>query len=511
MKNHELPLFPPAAATPRRPRPRKRLPGPRSGSRPRRRILWLCLRLPDLPFEAVAGTWRDAHEPCLVVTGEGAATRVIGCNQAALTAGVRPRMRLSDALARVHAPILQRRNPDRERASLENVAQMAEGFSSLVSLAPPAAVLLEIGGSLSLFGGIAALRRRLETQVAAAGHLPVMAIAPTPLAAEWLARAGDSRPVTDTTLLAGRLGELSPDCLAPDPGTARTLAGIGVRRLADVMRLPRDGLGRRFGAAFVRSLDRALGRVPDPRPGWRGALSFEESLELPAETGDRERIMAGLEPLLESAVSFLRRHDSTTDELRLYCRHHGGEETPIRLGLAGNYRHPDHLARLFRVRLERVALTRAVRALRLVSGPLRAYRGRSVALFREADSGEEVEALFESLHARLGPDAVHTLATCADHRPERAWRLAGSDVTEPEGGRADRPCWLLETPRMLEEGGGIPGDMTLLAGPERIETGWWEGADVARDYYRARSRAGRELWIFRDRRAGVWYLHGLFA
>jgi protein ImuB len=69
-----------------------------------------------------------------------------------------------------------------------------------------------------------------------------------------------------------------------------------------------------------------------------------------------------------------------------------------------------------------------------------------------------------------------------------------------------RPCWLLPEPRCIE----APSE-PLLRGPERIESGWWDQGDVQRDYYIARSGEGAQLWVFRDRRDGRWYLQGLWA
>jgi protein ImuB len=48
-------------------------------------------------------------------------------------------------------------------------------------------------------------------------------------------------------------------------------------------------------------------------------------------------------------------------------------------------------------------------------------------------------------------------------------------------------------------------------GPERIETGWWRGRDVRRDYYLVESAAGKRFWLFRAVRDGAWFLHGTFA
>lgn len=54
--------------------------------------------------------------------------------------------------------------------------------------------------------------------------------------------------------------------------------------------------------------------------------------------------------------------------------------------------------------------------------------------------------------------------------------------------------------------------MALLAGPERIESGWWDGGDCARDYYLGTGPQHELLWLFHDRRQpGGWFLHGLFA
>jgi protein ImuB len=78
-----------------------------------------------------------------------------------------------------------------------------------------------------------------------------------------------------------------------------------------------------------------------------------------------------------------------------------------------------------------------------------------------------------------------------------------------------RPLWLVNPPEALREARGRPqraGPLTLLAGPERIESGWWDGGDMRRDYFVALDNAGCWLWIFRDPRPpGGWFLHGWFA
>ena len=77
-----------------------------------------------------------------------------------------------------------------------------------------------------------------------------------------------------------------------------------------------------------------------------------------------------------------------------------------------------------------------------------------------------------------------------------------------------RPVWLLSEPAPL--GHVLEAEPWVLRdGPERIESGWWDGADVRRDYFVAENPRGETVWIYRDHRYGIddgeWFLHGLFA
>ena len=141
--------------------------------------------------------------------------------------------------------------------------------------------------------------------------------------------------------------------------------------------------------------------------------------------------------------------------------------------------------------------------------------------------GDDVVAsvpLIDRLRARLGEDAVTLVAPHAEYRPERAWRESGEIRVVPAGkgsgtpGSVDaafpRPVWLLNEPEPL--GHLLEAQPWVLRdGPERIESGWWDGADVRRDYFIAENPRGETVWIYRDHRYGIddgeWFLHGVFA
>jgi protein ImuB len=118
------------------------------------------------------------------------------------------------------------------------------------------------------------------------------------------------------------------------------------------------------------------------------------------------------------------------------------------------------------------------------------------------------------LRARLGTGAVCGVAARAEHRPELASAVADPGPKQIQLEFGERPLWLLHSPRPLAEIDARPhheGPLELLAGPERIESGWWDGDDIARDYFIARTRNEALVWVYRERGGGGWYLHGVFA
>jgi len=57
----------------------------------------------------------------------------------------------------------------------------------------------------------------------------------------------------------------------------------------------------------------------------------------------------------------------------------------------------------------------------------------------------------------------------------------------------------------------FPSQKVLASwGPERIETGWWRGLSVCRDYWRVETETRQHFWVYRDLRSKQWFLHGEF-
>jgi protein ImuB len=456
-------------------------------------MLWVALCFPRLALEARlrgCASPEAAGEPWAVVENRS----VLACSGAAEAAGVRPGSALAAAWALAPALRVLPRDARAEREALEAIAAWTTQFSEKVSLEPPRSVLLEVEGSLRLFGGLGRLMGRLRSGLAELGFEAQLATGPTPRAACWLARgAGEALPA------------LPVEAIDPAPETRELLRTLGVRTLGELMRLPRAGVALRFGQALLDSLDRATGEAPEPRVFFRPPERFSARLELPAPASEAERVLFAARRLLVQLEGFLAARQSGVRSCSLRLVHRGGQATRFEIGFATARRDAGHALRLLRERLGAVRLAHPAEAIHLEAAALEPLAGASRALFGDAHAeAEEWERLTERLQARLGEGRVHGLATHSEHRPERAWRaVAAGEAGAAEPPPGPRPLWLLEPPRRLAE-----GDFVLLAGPERIESGWWDDEDVRRDYYVA--ACGPSLaWIFRA--CEGWFLHGLFA
>ena len=477
--------------------------------------LWLALRLPRLALDIFA----PVQDAVAVVEGEGSQRSLVTCNAPALASGLHSGMGLNAAFALAPGLRVLERDPAREQANLERLAAWAGQFTSWVSLVAPDALLLELRGSLRLFGGLSALQARITGRLQHQGYQVQQGLAPTPLGALWLSRATRLQPpLTDADSLVSSLGRLPAQCMGWGFKQDEQLYRLGVRSIADCLRLPRDGFARRFGPSRLEDLDRALGRMPDPRPAFVAPQRFRAEIELPAETDSSVRLLPALERLVEEMVGMLRAREGGVDSLNLGLLHCDGPPTRISLRRLSLTRDRRHILSLLAGRLERQILSAPVRSMSLVSGLVRPLAGPTMGLLGDAldEDRAAVPMLVERLRVRLGDDAVHGLCLVPEHRPEAAWQRNGrSSPGQVREQRAARPLWMLDTPLGLDQRDGQPcygGPLRLTPGPERIETGWWDDGDVARDYYQATTVHGECLWIYQDRRErSCWYLHGVFG
>lgn len=457
--------------------------------------------------------------PLAVASSSAVGATLVSCNALAHSRGVRNGMSVAAAWALASDLRVVGRDEKAECAVLEHIAAWTLEFTPNVSIATPDEILLEVEGSLGLFGGLSDLLRRIENGLEKLGYRARMACAPTPLAAQVFARAALATRIRHKDALQIELQKLPVQFMAKDPEVMALLESFGVRTIGECMRLPRAGMARRLGEKLLHDIDRALGRLPDARAPFVPPSIFNASLPLPAPVEQSEALLFGARRLLNDLCTWLAALGKGALSLMWRLSHEARADTEFSMMLAAASRDPEHLLNVLRERLARVEIPAPVSAIALHASELQPLAARNLSFLPDT-SQEKINTarVIERLQARLGEEAVLNLATFSDHRPERAWRACkpgeGAAPKVPPHFRL-RPLWLLASPHPLRQAGSVPchdGPLALLAGPERIESGWWDAHDVRRDYYIACNPLHSLLWVYQEREAPhAWYLHGIFG
>ncbi len=472
---------------------------------------WLCLHIPQLPLDVFRHSGSDGIP--LAVCSEGRHSRVLFCNALAQQQGISPGLSVAAARALSQSLRAVPRNPVAERAALDSLAAWASQFTSVVSLSPPSALLLEVQGSLRLFGGLETLLDQVRAGLQALGYVVRLASAPTPLAALSLARCARERHIDGVADLPAALAPLPLSVLDWEQSLIDCLQGMGVRRIGEVLRLPREGLARRLGQACVDCLDRLVGRRADPRLSWRAPERFRRRLLLPVEVDGAEALLFALQRLVLELCGWLRGRDAAVQHIEVLFHHRSNDVTRMSVGLYRKSRDAGAITGLMRERLEHLNLPRPVTEIEVRVDSSLPMESCAADLFAAPDKTGQAD-LLDRLRARLGNDAVRGLSAVNEHRPEYAWRSVEPGAVGEQSAAPNRPLWLLPVPRRLETQDGWPclhGRLELAPGRERIESGWWDGDDVRRDYFIARNRSGACYWIYRELDSERhWYLQGMF-
>ena len=468
-------------------------------------MLWLAFHFRARSLE-VFSRGAAAPEPMAVIEKQGSRTWVIACNDAAEACGVHVGMAAPAAQALADGLVVRRRDPSAERESLDGLAVWAGRFTPSVSLAPPDGLLLEISTCLSLHRGLGNLLKQARSGVTEMGYAATMACAPSSHGAWLLAKAGIEKAIRDHVRLETVLAALPIALLDQPPAVVESLERVGARTLGECLRLPRAGVARRFGQALIDELDRALGRRPEAHAFFEPPPNFERALELPAPVQAAEALLFAACRLLPELEGFLSLRQAGVQKLELVCRHERRNPTVVRLGFVKPSRDTGRMQLLLRETLDRTRLPSPVHTIVLHAPLVLPLSASSGDLFKARNGEADGDLLLERLRIRLGKDAVHGIESASDHRPERAWRPCQEQKHATAAANRHRPLWLLPKPLPCHD-----GRLKLKSGPERIESGWWDGGDVARDYYVAEDRNGAQLWVYCDRASGEWYVHGVFA
>ena len=423
----------------------------------------------------------------------------------------------------------------------------------------------------------------------AAAHHPTVVGPPVPHAAEtgaWGAEAPNTERVAQPRLRGRRWAVVPParqtEWLAALPVAATripaeaiaSLSELGVQTIGQLLQLPRESLASRLGPVVVRRIAEFEGSRAEPLQAVAGDAFPHAECHLSAPASTLEAVRYVLEPLVEQCLAALaaRGFGVTVLQVRLAeAVSVSAKPTPVvcDIGLFRPSVSAQHVVDLVQLRLARMQLPREVEsiAVEVVSAGAVAARQRvlfdsvaSAASLRAGEQTVQLGGLLDRLAGRLGRMAVFEPRPVVDAQPEHAWVAAPPEPGGPPRAAATsaarlRPLWMTPRPIRVETASVVPDGPPLWFcisgvrhrvaeawGPERIETAWWRGCCVRRDYYIVETESGDRWWLFRHlgesrgrlpqhlrgpRRAtappqtrasrqavsdcGAWFVHGQFA
>jgi protein ImuB len=466
---------------------------------------WACVLLPQLAMDGVLRRLEAPADASIALVEGPVQRRVLhAVTPAARALGLRPGMSLAAAQALSTQFRTVELDPDEVERWRALLAAWAYRFSSQVSTDLPHALLLEVGHSLQLFGPWPRLEARLREELHALGFRHRIVAAPNPHAARVLANVHDGYAFDEHTL-GNALGQLPLERSGLPQDVAFALSRMGLRKLRQVFSLPRDALARRFPKAVLEHLDKVRGGLAAPLHCYLPPDHFEGRIEFEYDVESSQALLFPLRRLAQDLAAFLAGRDGGVQRFTLVLEHERCEDSQVQVGLLTPQREAGMLFELGRGRLEQARLPAPVRGLRLVARELPPFVPAAPDLF-ETRAQQDVPwpQLRERLRARLGDEAVHGIGHSPEHRPERV-AMSGKPVPDARL----RPGWLLPHVVPLRDYA-----LRVLAGPERIESGWWDGGDVRRDYYVVETSLGQRAWAFcpaGDVDPMHFMLHGWFA
>jgi len=457
-------------------------------------------------------------------------------------------------------------DPIADREALETLAEHCGRFSPVVAVEDsprPDSLLLDITGVARLFGSETALAEEIVNDFTRRGLTVQVAIADT-VAAAWAIAHCRKRKAEG----GRRKAELQIDQLAPKsqignhqssiwvivpPGegcaalrplpvealrlgeqTINLLRHLGIEQIGQLEALPRRELPSRFGSQLLKRMDQASGRLAEPLRAHQPLPEFAADFSSEYPISQRQTIEAVLEELIAQVAGKLAGCDRGAARLECRLELLSGDVFPVSFGLFEPTASQQHLLGLMQLQFERLRLPGPVTTIHVAAtatAPLEHPQQEMFAGDSARENPRHLAGLVDRLSSRLGRRAVLGVRLCHDAQPELAWR--GDPLVSDTRRRRlrkivprempPRPLRLLPRPIRLVATSIMPDGPPLRFhmrgrehrvehtwGPERIETGWWRGRTVGRDYYRVETATGRRFWLFRRLRDGQWFVQGMF-
>jgi protein ImuB len=488
---------------------------------------WACVDVPALPLQLLARRHPEWIElPMAVVAEDRPQGLILWVNERAYRARVLSGMRYAAGLSLCRELCAGVVTSDEIDGGVGQLAERLRGFSPHVEPSPhePGVFWLDAGGLLGIEPSLGDWAVRIREQLLDAGFIANVAVGFSRFGAYAVARTTRGTVVFDD-LAAERASShrVRLDRLHLAPRLRDRLAHLGVRTVGELLSLPADGLGKRFGSDALALHRQASGNLQEPLQASIPEPDIDAWIELDYPEINAQRLAFIVRRVLDRLLPRLAARAEGLVRIQIDLLLDDRERVTDEIRTAEPTLEAPQILELIALRLEMLELSAGVVEMHLTAQG-RAIDTEQLSLFAEAQHRDLSAAnrALARIRTEFGHPSVVTGRLRPAHLPEASFswepldeirlpsprqvalrplvrRIFNRPVALPHRGHHEPDGWLVRGPEQ--------GPMVRLLGPYTVSGGWWV-REVHRDYHYAETQNGDILWVFYDRRRRRWFLHG---
>lgn len=484
--------------------------------------LWCYVYIENFSLQIMSGEGYRKRASVLYeyINGETIITQL---NSKAMKKG----LSISMALSMTHGLSVDSysRNKIKEQKIKKRFFKDLNNFSPIVINESIDGILVEIGGSIRLFGGREETLRLIRKRFMEYGYFIKTVVAPTPRAASIIAKSGLETNVWDINNLNATISMIDLNYLGLQKKDMKKFLDLGVKTLGDVYRLPRVGILKRFSPDVLKLIDQLYGRVVD-LSGARVVNDFFTKLVDVDLTNNMASFENCIRLVLNDLNIFLKRRTAKTKSLKWFFFSKKSLQK-VHVKLNSGTSDPEFLFNETKKKIRGMSLNVIPDKVGLYVDEVKHYlfQTRDLFLQKDKEASKSSDKYINDIIQNYGSKIAYQIFTKPSCVPERTFDIYDSvhgtykntfsrRLSFRVEGKKYRPTWLLQNPRRLTVKNGrveFEGSLEIISDRERLVSGWWDGDEVARDYFIAKNDDHRLFWIFKDlKNDKKWYLHGIF-
>jgi protein ImuB len=474
------------------------------------RSLWIYLHFTRLQLDVIEHSRSaslDTQDKARAIY-ELQNNQIVQVNQTAHARGIKVGMGLASASLLYPDLRLHEYRSEVETNTLEHLANALYLLSSDIVLSPPNGIILRAQNMLKLYGGLSAYWQIISQCLAKYGYKYSSAAGFSIQAVKLMAKQGLGVITKERNVIERHLQQCLLKYSEIDPKDIEKLKRIGISSMADLKPIPSSELANRLGRHSLAVISELRGQSAAKVSFFKPLTQYDDYIELLYDISLVEKLRPVIEHALHKLRDFLYVRNARCLHINIdfYQREHPPMNIPFD-SASPIYQSKDWLS-LIDLKLEQVRFQSPVYALALHCHDHELAELHHDDFFASKSTHVEAMSLMSRLISKLGNDKVSGLQFVEDFRPEHSSVEAKyahtNKIKNINSIFTDRPGLLLKEPKLLEQ------KVQVIKGPERIISGWWDNAQICRDYYIGQSKSGQQLWMFKNAEQ-KWYLHGYFV